>query len=68
MKNPPTNEHIDGPTEAEQTILAYWQLLGKLRQQRDRLGRTEQARYLSIAITDLETSMLRYRASCTEIY
>ncbi len=54
--------------ETEQTIVKYWELINTLRAQRDRLGRTERARYLSVAITDLETSMLRYQGSCSEIY
>ena len=61
------NEAI-GNEETEQTIFAFWELLDKLRVQRDRLGRTERARYLSVAITDLETSMLRYQGSCGKIY
>lgn len=54
--------------DTEQTIVKYWELIDTLRAQRDGLGRTERARYLSVAITDLETSMLRYQGSCNKIY
>lgn len=65
--DPYNDSEAIGSEETEQTMLAYFELLDKLREQRDRLGRSERARYLSIAVTDLETSMLRYKGSCDTI-